>query len=141
MKSFDEKKLGDIAFLSIGTRLGDTLGAANELNNLGHSASVADARFAKPIDKKLILELVKNHNILFIVEEASSGGFCSLVTSYLANLDLINSNLKVRSFTMPDMFIEHKTQEAQIIQAGLDKSYLVKQALSLLGNKKALSIG
>ena len=141
LKGFDQNKLGDIAFLSIGTRLGDALGAANELNNLGYSTSVADARFAKPIDKKLILELVKNHRVLFVVEEASSGGFCSLVTSYLANLDLINSNLKIRSFTMPDMFIEHKTQEAQIIQAGLDKSHLVKQALSLLGNKKVLSIG
>ena len=125
----------------MGTRLKDSIDASQVLASYGLPTTVADARFAKPIDKKLILELVKNHRVLFVVEEASSGGFCSLVTSYLANLDLINSNLKIRSFTMPDMFIEHKTQEAQIIQAGLDKSHLVKQALSLLGNKKALSIG
>ena len=105
-----------------------------------YSVSVADARFAKPIDKEMINDLAINHNNLLVIEEASSGGFSSAVLTYLANQDLKNSNFKVKHLCMPDYFIEHKTQEEQIVEAGLDEKHILEKALSLLERHKIKAI-
>ena len=101
---------------------------------------MADARFAKPFDKQMLIQIAKNHKRLIIIEEASSGGFSSAVISYLANADFINTSFKVRSLTMPDKFLEHKSQEAQIIEAGLDYENILKSALSILEDDKIANI-
>ncbi len=140
LNGFCKDKKADLAFLSIGTRLSDTIKVAKNLKNKGYSVSVADARFAKPFDKEMLIQIAKNHNKLIIIEEASSGGFSSTVISFLANADLINTNFKVRSLTMPDKFLEHKSQEAQIIEAGLDYENILKSALSILEDDKIANI-
>ena len=140
LDGFCKDKKADLAFLSIGTRLSDTIKVAKNLKNKGYSVSVADARFAKPFDKEMLIQIAKNHNKLIIIEEASSGGFSSTVISYLANADLINTSFKVRSLTMPDKFLEHKSQEAQIIEAGLDYENILKSALSILEDDKIANI-
>ena len=140
LDSFCKDKKADLAFLSIGTRLSDTIKVAKNLKNKGYSVSVADARFAKPFDKEMLIQIAKNHNKLIIIEEASSGGFSSTVISYLANADLINTSFKVRSLTMPDKFLEHKSQEAQIIEAGLDYENILKSSLSILEDDKIANI-
>ena len=140
LDGFCKDKKADLAFLSIGTRLSDTIKVAKNLKNKGYSVSVADARFAKPFDKEMLIQIAKNHNKLIIIEEASSGGFSSTVISFLANADLINTNFKVRSLTMPDKFLEHKSQEAQIIEAGLDYENILKSALSILEDDKIANI-
>ena len=140
LDDFCKDKKADLAFLSIGTRLSDTIKVAKNLKNKGYSVSVADARFAKPFDKQMLIQIAKNHKKLIIIEEASSGGFSSAVISYLANADLINTSFKVRSLTMPDKFLEHKSQEAQIIEAGLDYENILKSALSILEDDKIANI-
>ncbi len=140
LDGFCKDKKADLAFLSIGTRLSDTIKVAKNLKNKGFSVSVADARFAKPLDKEMLIQIAKNHKKLIIIEEASSGGFSSAVISYLANADFINTSFKVRSLTMPDKFLEHKSQEAQIIEAGLDYENILKSALSILEDDKIANI-
>jgi len=140
LDGFCKDKKADLAFLSIGTRLSDTIKVAKNLKNKGYSVSVADARFAKPFDKQMLIQIAKNHKKLIIIEEASSGGFSSAVISYLANADFINTSFKVRSLTMPDKFLEHKSQEAQIIEAGLDYENILKSALSILEDDKIANI-
>ena len=141
LKNYTANKKGDIAFLSIGTRLDDTLEAAKKLKSLGYNVSVSDARFAKPIDNEMILELANNNNNLLVIEEASSGGFSSAVISYLANLDLTNSKFRIKTLSMPDYFIDHKSQDEQIAQAGLNTENIFKKALFLLedNNIEAIS--
>ena len=141
LKNYTANKKGDIAFLSIGTRLDDTLEAAKKLKSLGYNVSVSDARFAKPIDNEMILELANNNNNLLVIEEASSGGFSSAVISYLANLDLTNSKFRIKTLSMPDYFIDHKSQDEQIAQAGLNTENIFKKALLLLedSNIEAIS--
>ena len=141
LKNYTNSKKGDIAFLSIGTRLDDTLGASKKLVSAGYAVSVADARFAKPIDKQMILELANNNNNLLIIEEASSGGFSSSVISFLANSDLTNSKFRVKTMSMPDYFIDHKSQEEQIAQAGLNTESIFKKARSLLEDNNVEAIG
>ncbi len=140
LKNYNNNKRGDIAFLSIGTRLDETYKAAKKLISLGYAVSIADARFAKPIDKDLIIELANNNNHLLIIEEASSGGFSSAVISYLAVSDLNNPNFKIKSLTMPDYFIDHKSQEEQIAQAGLNAENIFQKALSFLKYNKIKAI-
>ncbi len=141
LKNYTTNKKGDIAFLSIGTRLDDTIEAAKKLKSLGYNVSVSDARFAKPIDNEMILELANNNNNLLVIEEASSGGFSSAVISYLANLDLTNSKFRIKTLSMPDYFIDHKSQDEQIAQAGLNTENIFKKALLLLedSNIEAIS--
>jgi len=141
LKNYTNSKKGDIAFLSIGTRLDDTLGASKKLVSAGYAVSVADARFAKPIDKQMILELANNNNNLLVIEEASSGGFSSSVISFLANSDLTNSKFRVKTLSMPDYFIDHKSQEEQLAQAGLNTESIFKKARSLLEDNNVEAIG
>ena len=140
LKNYTKNKKGDIAFLSIGTRLDDTLEASKKLRSAGYAVSVADARFAKPIDNQMILELANNNNNLLLIEEASSGGFSSSVITFLVNSDLTNSKFRIKTLSMPDSFIDHKSQEEQIAQAGLNTENIIKKALSLLENNNIEAI-
>ncbi|WP_341991470.1 1-deoxy-D-xylulose-5-phosphate synthase [Azorhizobium sp. AG788] len=123
----------DIALLSLGTRLAACQEAAERLASLGHSATVADARFAKPIDRDLILRLAREHRALVIVEEGSVGGFGSQVLQLLSDEGMLDRGLKVRSLVLPDTYIDQDTPAEQMAQAGLDANGIVARSLALLG--------
>ena len=89
----------------------------------------------------MILEIANNNNNLLVIEEASSGGFSSSVISFLANSDLTNSKFRVKTLFMPDYFIDHKSQEEQIAQAGLNTENILMKALSLLEDNNIEAIG
>jgi len=115
------KKGTDIAILSIGTLLETALEVCKKLETEGYDITVADARFAKPIDEDLLLNLYKNHKILFIVEEGSRGGFSSHCLNIITSSDLLNANSKIiRTLNLPDLFQEHASQNEQLIEANLD---------------------
>jgi 1-deoxy-D-xylulose-5-phosphate synthase len=124
-----------VALLSLGTRLGECLRAADQLAALGLSATVADARFAKPLDTDLIRRLVQNHEVLITVEEGAVGGFGSFVLQHLAGEDLLERGLKVRQMVLPDVFIDHDKPEKMYELAGLDASGIVATVLSTLGRE------
>jgi 1-deoxy-D-xylulose-5-phosphate synthase len=122
-----------VALLSLGTRLGECLKAADQLSALGLPATVADARFAKPLDTDLIRRLVQNHEVLITIEEGSVGGFGSFVLQYLAAEGLLDRGLKVRQMVLPDVFIEHDKPEKMYEVAGLDAGRIVSTTLTALG--------
>ena len=129
-----------VAILSLGTRLADSLKAAAELENYGVSTTVADARFAKPIDRDLLRRLAANHEALIVVEEGSIGGFGSQVFQALSEdgmLDGMRGAFKFRSMTLPDAYIDHDKHELMIAKAMLDSKAIVGKALELLGDEKA----
>jgi 1-deoxy-D-xylulose-5-phosphate synthase len=121
----------DIALLSIGTRLAACLDAAEKLAADGVQITVADARFAKPLDTRLLAELAQNHKYLLIVEEGSPGGFAAHAINYLANHGHLDDGCRVRSVTLPDMFIDHDSQEGQLADAGLDAAGILHSLHSL----------
>ena len=121
----------DIALLSIGTRLAACLDAAEKLAADGVQITVADARFAKPLDTGLLAELAQNHKYLLIVEEGSPGGFAAHAINYLANHGHLDDGCRVRSVTLPDMFIDHDSQEGQLADAGLDAAGILHSLQSL----------
>ena len=129
-----------IALLSIGTRLAECLKAADELATFGLPATVADARFMKPLDIALIRDLALNHEVLITVEEGSIGGFGSHVLQYLADSGLLDRGLKIRSLTLPDIFIDHGKPDAMYAKAGLDSAGIVAAVFSALG-RDALPTG
>jgi 1-deoxy-D-xylulose-5-phosphate synthase len=110
----------DVAILSLGTRLKAALSAADYLSAHGVSCTVADARFAKPIDRDLIRQLARHHRLLLIVEEGAVGGFASHVLHYMVNEDLFRPGLDVRTLTLPDVFQDHDDPARQYGAAGLD---------------------
>ncbi len=122
-----------IALLSFGTRLGECLVAAEDLAAKGLSATVADARFAKPLDTDLIRRLVREHEVLITIEEGSVGGFASQVLQYLASNGLLDHGLKVRPMILPDRFIDHAAPAKQYEQAGLNAAAIVATAIAALG--------
>ncbi|MEO5374053.1 MAG: 1-deoxy-D-xylulose-5-phosphate synthase [Alphaproteobacteria bacterium] len=122
-----------IALLSLGTRLAECLLAAEDLAARGLSTTVADARFAKPLDEDLIRRLAREHAVLVTVEEGSAGGFGAHVLHFLANAGLLDGRLKVRTMTLPDLFIEHHTPKVQYDQARLTAPHIVAMALTALG--------
>ena len=124
-----------VAVLSLGGRLSESLLAADDLATRGLMITVADARFAKPIDEQLIRELVSSHDILIVIEEGSVGGFSSHVLDFLTNEGLLDDTLKVRTMCLPDRFLDHSSPEIQYKEAGLDAEHIVKTALSALGYK------
>jgi 1-deoxy-D-xylulose-5-phosphate synthase len=129
-----------VAILSLGTRLADSLTAAAELESYGVSTTVADARFAKPIDRDLLRRLAANHEALIVVEEGSIGGFGSQVFQALSEdgmLDGVRGAFKFRSMTLPDAYIDHDKHELMIAKAMLDSKAIVGKALELLGDEKA----
>jgi len=109
----------EVAILSLGTRLGAALQAADQLRAQGISCTVADARFAKPVDEDLVRRLVRNHGMLVTIEEGSVGGFGSHVLHFLANEGLLRPGLEVRTMTLPDIFQEHDDPARQYETAGL----------------------
>jgi 1-deoxy-D-xylulose-5-phosphate synthase len=126
-----------IALLSYGTRLAECLKAADRLAAMGLSTTVADARFAKPLDAKLVETLATEHEVLITVEEGAIGGFGSFVLHYLAQHGLLERALKVRTLTLPDTFIDHDKPERMYAQAGLDCDGIVACALGTLDTERA----
>ena len=124
-----------IALLSFGTRLGECLVAAEDLAAKGLSATVADARFAKPLDTDLIRRLAREHEVLITIEEGSVGGFASQVLQYLASNGLLDHGLKVRPMILPDRFIDHAAPAKQYEQAGLNAPAIVATAIAALGQQ------
>ena len=122
-----------IAILSLGPRLADAMKAADELTARGFPTTVADARFAKPIDTALVEQLARHHEVLITVEEGSIGGFASQVMHHLAWKGLMDHGLKVRPMVMPDIFIDHESQTKQIAEAGLSARDIVAAGLAAFG--------
>ncbi len=122
-----------VALLSFGPRAHECLKAADQLGAFGLSTTVADARFAKPLDEDLIRRLARNHEVLVTVEEGSIGGFGSHVLRFLAEGGLLDRGLKVRTIVLPDEFIEHGKPEAMYEHAGLTASGIVTTVLGALG--------
>jgi 1-deoxy-D-xylulose-5-phosphate synthase len=125
-----------VALLSFGGRLQETLKAADELAAHGYPATVADARFAKPLDTKLIERLVKEHEVVVIVEEASIGGFASQVLDHLAKNDLIKDGLKIRPMHLPDRFLDQDAPFEMYNDARLNAAHIVQTALLAIGADK-----
>jgi len=126
-----------VALLSYGGRLGECLAAAKELKALGLSATVADARFAKPLDVELLTRLVRDHEVLVTVEEGAIGGFGAYVLQALAEHGLIERGLRVRCMVLPDRFIDQDSPNAMYAQAGLDAKGIVAKVFEALGKDAA----
>ncbi len=126
-----------IAILSLGTRLAPALEAAERLSGFGLSTTVADARFAKPLDRDLIRRLAREHALLITVEENAIGGFASHVLHFLAGEGLLDRGLKVRPMVLPDRFQSHDTPERMYSEAGLDAGAIAQTALLALGHESA----
>ncbi|MBX8784940.1 1-deoxy-D-xylulose-5-phosphate synthase [Ochrobactrum sp. GRS2] len=122
-----------IAILSFGARLQECLAAADELDAAGLSTTVADARFAKPLDHDLIHRLAKEHQVLLTIEEGAAGGFGAHVLHYLSNEGALDHGLRVRTLTLPDAFMDHAKPEAMYARAGLDSAGIVRAAFTALG--------
>jgi 1-deoxy-D-xylulose-5-phosphate synthase len=128
-----------VAILSYGTRLREALRAAEDLGARGLSTTVADARFAKPLDTALVERLAREHAVLVTVEEGSAGGFGSMVMQHLAWRGLLDQGLKVRPMCLPDRFIDHEAPKKQYDEAGLNAAQIVAAAVAALGaDAKAL---
>ncbi len=128
---------GKVAILSYGTRLADALKAAEELDTFGLPTTVADARFAKPLDTALIDRLVANHEVLITVEEGAVGGFGSHVLAHLARTGALDRGLKIRTLAMPDRFVDQNKPEAMVAAAGLDSAGIVGAVFAALGRTLA----
>ena len=126
-----------IAILSLGTRLGDALKAADQLAVMGLSTTVADARFMKPLDTDLLERLARHHEVLVTIEEGAIGGFGSHVLQYLALGGFLERGLKVRPMVLPDRFIEQDNPSKMYEQVGLDATGIVTTALAALGRADA----
>ena len=129
-----------VAILSLGTRLGEALKAADMLAARGLSTTVADARFAKPIDTDLVLRLARSHECLITIEEGAVGGFGAFVLHYLASEGALDIGLKIRTLTLPDIFQDHDSQAAQYAAAGLDAAGITLTALQALGLEDAKAL-
>jgi len=121
-----------VAILSLGSRLTDALKAADELAARGLPATVADARFSKPIDEGLVEQLARHHELLIVVEEGAVGGFASRVLHHLAWKGLLETGLKVRPMALPDRFLDHDSPAAQLADARLTHADIVRTALASL---------
>jgi len=126
-----------VALLSYGGRLGECLKAASELATLGLSSTVADARFAKPLDVDLLLRLAREHEVLMTIEEGSVGGFGSYVLRQLSEHGVLDAGCKVRCMVLPDVFIDQDTPAAMYAKAGLDARAMVTKVFEALGKDAA----
>jgi 1-deoxy-D-xylulose-5-phosphate synthase len=122
-----------VALLSFGTRLGEVEKAADMLSNKGISPTIADARFAKPLDRELILGLARGHEVLITIEEGAIGGFGSHVAQLLAEAAVFDRGLKFRAMVLPDIFIDQSSPEDMYRTAGLDAAEIEAKVLSVLG--------
>ncbi|ASY55545.1 MULTISPECIES: 1-deoxy-D-xylulose-5-phosphate synthase [Sinorhizobium] len=130
-----------VALLSFGTRLADCLLAAEDLDAAGLSTTVADARFAKPLDQELIRQLARHHEVLITIEEGAIGGFASHVLHFLAEEGLLDGGLKVRPMVLPDIWMEQAKPESMYAQAGLDRAGIVSTVFKALGQKQSVDLG
>jgi 1-deoxy-D-xylulose-5-phosphate synthase len=130
------KQGSKVALLSFGTRLADSLLAAEDLDAAGLSTTVADARFAKPLDHDLIRQLASHHEVLITVEEGSVGGFGSQVMQFLAMEGLLDNGLKIRSLVMSDIWMDQAKPEVMNAQAGIDRAGIVQTVFKALGRSR-----
>jgi len=128
-----------VAIFSLGTRLAEAMKAAEQLSALGLSTTVADARFAKPLDEDLVARLAREHEVLLIAEEGSIGGFSSHVLEYLARAGALDRGLKVRPMHFPDIFIDHDKPEKMYEIAGLNANAMVDTALAAMGMQSEIA--
>ena len=127
------KQGNNIAILNFGTRMTQVLLAAERMGGYGLSATIADARFAKPLDTNLIRRLAREHEVLITIEEGAAGGFGAHVMHFLAHDGLLDKGLKVRPMTLPDVFQDHDSPEKMYAQAGLDADGILRTVLQALG--------
>jgi len=123
----------EIAILSLGTRLGEALKAADELEKLGLSTTIADARFAKPIDTALVRDLAARHSLLITIEEGSVGGFGAQVMQFLSDEGLLDGKIRVRNLILPDRYQDQDKPERMYADAGLDAKGIVETVKRALG--------
>jgi 1-deoxy-D-xylulose-5-phosphate synthase len=128
---------GKVALLNFGARLGECLKAADALAGFGLSTTVADARFAKPLDTDLVLRLAREHEVLISIEEGSVGGFGAYVMQALAEHGVFDAGFKFRPMVLPDVFIDHDTPAAMYAKAGLDAKGIVAKVFEALGKDVA----
>lgn len=129
-----------IALLSFGTRLQECILAAEEMDSLGLSTTIADARFAKPLDAELITRLANEHAVLITVEEGAIGGFGSHVTQFMSQNGLLDNGLRHRSIFMPDRFVDQNSPAKMYADSGLNAAGIVKTVLAALGDEKGKSL-
>jgi 1-deoxy-D-xylulose-5-phosphate synthase len=122
-----------IALLSLGTRLQESLKAADQLTAMGLSTTVADARFAKPLDEELILRLAKEHEVLITIEEGARGGFGAFVLHLLAEKGALDRGLKIRTLTLPDVFQDQAAPAIMYDEAGLNAKHIAIAAIAAMG--------
>ncbi|MEO1204894.1 MAG: 1-deoxy-D-xylulose-5-phosphate synthase [Pseudomonadota bacterium] len=125
-----------VALLSLGTRLSECTMAAEQLAGFGLSTTVADARFAKPLDTDLIRRLAQNHEVLITIEEGSVGGFGAYVLHHMSEEGLLDRGLKVRSMVLPDRFMDHGKPDQMYSDAGLDAAGIVAKVFAALGREQ-----
>ena len=133
-----------VALLCYGARLGECLKAADELAGFGLSTTLADARFAKPLDTELVLRLAREHDVMITIEEGSIGGFGSYVLQTLADNGTLDRGIKFRAMVLPDVFIDQDSPNAMYAQAGLDTKGIVTKAFEALGQNlrgEAIKLG
>ena len=134
------KEGSKIAILNLGTRLAECRKAAAELDALGLSTTIADMRFAKPLDLDMINRLANEHEVLITIEEGSIGGFGSHVLHHLASHGMMDRGLKIRPMTLPDVFQDHDSPEKQYDTAGLNAKHIVAKALEAMGSDVAARV-
>ncbi len=126
-----------VALLSFGARYGDAVKAADRLGAQGFSTTLADARFAKPLDEDLIRRLAREHEVLITIEEGAMGGFGAFVLQFMAKDGLLDRGVKIRTLTLPDVFQDHASPAVMIAEAGLDADGIVRAAVEALGRGDA----
>jgi 1-deoxy-D-xylulose-5-phosphate synthase len=129
-----------VAVLSHGARLHEALAAADALAGFGLSTTVADARFAKPLDEDLVRRLARDHEVLITIEEGAIGGFASQVLQFLTHEGLLDDGgLKIRPMILPDRFVDHDSPVKQYAEVGLDARHIVATAMTALGRNATYS--
>jgi 1-deoxy-D-xylulose-5-phosphate synthase len=131
------KQGSKVAILSLGTRLAEALKAAEQLDAHGLSATVADLRFAKPLDSELIRQLINSHEVVLTVEEGSIGGLGAHVLTMASDEGLLDEGLKIRTLRLPDIFIDHDAPDRQYDEAGLNAPQIVNTVLKALRHNSA----
>ena len=124
---------GRVAVLSFGTRLAEVMVAREALAQRGIAVTVADARFAKPLDRELVLRLAREHEALITIEEGAVGGFGSHVAQLLADEGVFDRGLRFRSMVLPDTFIDHASPEAMYAAAAMNAPQIEAKVLEVLG--------
>ena len=128
-----------LAILNFGARMNECKKAAETLNKKGIFVTIFDARFAKPLDEKLILELASNHEAVLTIEEGSIGGFGSHVSNLLSERGFFDSGLKFRSMILPDKFLDQDTPDNMYKTAGLDSNSIVEKIESILNSNVVIA--